>query len=60
MLFLFKSKGDETPCGGMDWIVLGANSLGLAVVMAATLHANSPVQAVVAEAPAAIELASLE
>ncbi len=61
MHFLFKSGGKDVPMQGVDWIVLSANAVGIAIVTAATMHANAPTHQVADTAsPTAIEVASLD
>lgn len=40
MQWLFKSKGTDIPMNGVDWIVLTANAVGVAVVVLASTQAN--------------------
>jgi len=60
MQWLLKCSTKDVPMNGLDWIVLSANALGVAIVVSATIHANSN-SASFAEStsPAPIEVASL-
>lgn len=42
MQWLFKSKSKDIPMGGIDWLMLGANGIGLVIVLAASLSAHAP------------------
>lgn len=42
MQWLLTSKTKDIPMGAVDWLMLSANGVGLAIVLAATLQAQSP------------------
>jgi hypothetical protein len=61
MQFLFKSKANDAPVEGVDWIVVTANAVAVAIVMAATLNASVTAQYSATTDPSTdIELASLK
>lgn len=46
---------------GVDWIMLGANAIGMAIVVAATFHANRPNHSLAKTATSTtVEVASLD
>jgi len=61
MQWLFHSKSKDIPMKGLDWIMLSANAVGIAIVTAATLSAQSHQNSYAEnEKPAPMELASLD
>ena len=60
MQWLLNCKSKDIPMSGVDWIVLSANALGVAIVVLATLHANgTATQYAQTTPPHAVEFASL-
>ncbi|MGB3243969.1 MAG: hypothetical protein WBB25_05515 [Sulfitobacter sp.] len=58
MQFLLNAKDNDIPMKGVDWIILTANAIGLAIVISATVHANAP-SVSFAQASIETEIASL-
>ena len=58
MQFLLKSNGKDIPMNGVDWIILSANAVGIAIVFLAVSHANSPTQTV-AQSDGLLEISQL-
>lgn len=61
MQWLLTSKTNDVPMSGVDWIVLTANAVGVAVVVLASMQAHTSDHNYAAVAPSAsIEVASLD
>lgn len=61
MRWLMRSKTKDIPTKGVDWIMLGANAIGMAIVITATLHAQTPHSSFAqTDAPTPVEIASLD
>lgn len=58
MQLLLNSSGEDIPMNGVDWIILLANGVGVAIVALAVTHANAPDETY-AQGSSDIEISSL-